>query len=40
MNPVMGAKKKKIIGFNRPSTDHHVLNAVAQWFDLTLRRKK
>ena len=26
--------------FIRPSTDHHVLNVVAQWFNLTLAWKK
>ena len=32
--------KEKNEWFIRPSTDHHVLNVVAQWFNLTLAWKK
>ena len=32
--------KEKNEWFIRPPTDHHVLNGVAQWFNLTLAWKK
>ena len=40
MNPSQGAKGKKSEWFIRLSIDYHVLNAVAQEFNLTLAWKK
>ena len=38
--PVIKGLKEKNERFIRPSTDHRVLNVVAQWFNLTFAWKK